>query len=212
MPAAKLSIYNNALGHLGERKLASLTENREPRRVLDDFYDNVLRYCLEQGQWTVSAGRQVEIAASGSVTPSFGFSNAFAKPSDWVRTIRISDSETFDPPLLRFSEQRGFWYSDASTLYVEYVSNSATLGGLDLSRWSEAYENYVTLRLARLACPRIANDSTRRQELLKEERKALAEARNLETSGKPPLMQMGGSWVRSRGGNSNTSRWDGTMQ
>ena len=32
----QLSLYNNALTVLGERKIASLTENREPRRVLDD--------------------------------------------------------------------------------------------------------------------------------------------------------------------------------
>jgi hypothetical protein len=39
MSASKLKLYNDALGILGERRLASLTENREPRRVLDEVWD-----------------------------------------------------------------------------------------------------------------------------------------------------------------------------
>jgi hypothetical protein len=35
---SQLFIYNEALGHLGERRLANLSENREPRRVLDSYW------------------------------------------------------------------------------------------------------------------------------------------------------------------------------
>ena len=48
----KLSIYNGALSILGERRLASLTENREPRYKLDDVWDNnFVRRLLQMGQW-----------------------------------------------------------------------------------------------------------------------------------------------------------------
>ena len=43
----KLTVYNETLGLLGERKLASLTEQREPRRVLDGFWDQTVAYCLD---------------------------------------------------------------------------------------------------------------------------------------------------------------------
>ena len=42
----QLFIYNEALGHLGERVLASLTEGREPRRVLDSYWSDVVAYAL----------------------------------------------------------------------------------------------------------------------------------------------------------------------
>ena len=41
MAASKLSIYNQALGHLGERRLATLSEPREPRRVLEGVQSGI---------------------------------------------------------------------------------------------------------------------------------------------------------------------------
>ena len=35
----RLQLYNSALLLLGERNLASLSENREPRRLLDHVWD-----------------------------------------------------------------------------------------------------------------------------------------------------------------------------
>ena len=44
----RLDVYNGALRRLGSRRLASLTENREPRRVLDDIWNNgaLVNYAL----------------------------------------------------------------------------------------------------------------------------------------------------------------------
>ena len=46
--ASKLSIYNGALRAIGERRLASLTEDRASRRELDDAYDDVVANCLSR--------------------------------------------------------------------------------------------------------------------------------------------------------------------
>ncbi len=55
MAADKYAIYNMALAHLQERKLARLSngnlENREPKRVLDDFWDQEVAFCLERHFW-----------------------------------------------------------------------------------------------------------------------------------------------------------------
>ena len=48
MAVTKLSLYNDTLQLLGERRLASDTEDREPRYDLDSLYDNgAVDYCLE---------------------------------------------------------------------------------------------------------------------------------------------------------------------
>lgn len=154
MAASKLSIYNQALGHLGERTLASLSENREPRRVLDDYYNGVISHCLEQGNWKF-AHVSKRLNASNSVEPDFGFTEAFAKPEDFVRLSRISESADLELPLLSYREENGFWYADTTPIYVEFVSDSASLGGFDLSRWTQSFEDYVIARLARQAVTRI---------------------------------------------------------
>src|SRR3546814_15520749 len=93
MTATQLSLYNGALRLCGEAKLANLTEDREPRYVLDDVWDDgALRHCLQQGLWNF-AMRTVEAEYSPSVEPSFGFRRAFDKPIDWVRPAAMARSE-----------------------------------------------------------------------------------------------------------------------
>ena len=72
----QLFIYNEALGHLGERQLASLSEPREPRRVLDSYWSDVVGYCLSQGLWKF-ARRTIQVDNSSSLTPQFGFNYFF---------------------------------------------------------------------------------------------------------------------------------------
>lgn len=148
----KLTLYNEALGHLEERKLASLTERREPRFVLDDYFDGVVAYCLERKFWNFSY-RSAEIDVA-NVTPLFGYLYATAIPDDWIRTRLLSASPTFNPPLLQFSEQAGFWYTNVTPIYVQYNSNDP-LFGMDLGKWPASFADYVGLRLARRACKRV---------------------------------------------------------
>src|SRR3546814_179077 len=136
MTATQLSLYNGALRLCGEAKLANLTEDREPRYVLDDVWDDgALRHCLQQGSWNF-AMRTVEAEYSPSVEPSFGFRRAFDKPTDWVRTAAMASDEYFRCPLtsLGARDEGGFWFSDLETIYVRYVSDDASFG-LDMSLW-----------------------------------------------------------------------------
>ncbi len=151
--ADKLTIYNTALGHLGERRIASLTEPSENRRVLDDFYATVPQYCLEQGLFRF-AKRVVQIDASDSQTPAFGYNNVFQIPDDWIRTVVISTGPELDPPLLEYTEVSGYWYAQATPLYVSYISSDPSYG-MNLGTWPMAFTDYVAKRLARQACVRV---------------------------------------------------------
>src|SRR3546814_10721056 len=88
MTATQLSLYNGALRLCGEAKLANLTEDREPRYVLDDVWDDgALRHCLQQGLWNF-AMRTVEAEYSPSVEPSFGFRRAFDRSEEHTSELQ----------------------------------------------------------------------------------------------------------------------------
>lgn len=205
--ADKLALYNQALGHLGERKLTGLSENREPRRVLDDFWDDTKAYCLEQGIWNWAI-RSIEIESDTGITPTFGFSNAFAKPDDWVRTAQVSAEPSFTSPLQRFNDEVGYWWSDCDPLYVRFVSNDAAYGN-DLGNWTALFGDYVSLRLAVKGCFRITGSDARLEGLQKLEKRALSEARSKDAMAEPPGQMPTGSWVLSRGGSRDRSMWNG---
>ena len=140
--ASKLSVYNGANRILGERKLASLTENRASRRRLDSVWDGDtgVLWCLQQGLWNF-AMETIELTYSPSVTPAFGYTYAFDKPTDWVRTARVSDDEGFCGRL-DYKDQVDYWFANPDTIYVKYVSKAVTRG-LDLSLWTPNFTDFV---------------------------------------------------------------------
>jgi hypothetical protein len=124
----KLQLYNNALLLCGERALGSLTEEREPRRLLDQVYDtDGIKKCLEMGQWKF-AMRTIQIDYDPDVSPTFGYQRAFDKPTDWVVTSSVCSDEYFRAPLLQYTDEAGYWYADLNTIYVRYVSDDAQYG------------------------------------------------------------------------------------
>ena len=204
--ASKLGLYNGALLVLGETKLASLSEARAPRRALDDAYDDVVAYCLEMGYWNW-AMRAVQVDSSASVTPTFGYTYAFAKPTDFVRVYRVGSGETLDPPLLDYVDEPNYWYANCDPMYVKYVSND-TAYGMDLSIWSETFAEYVIQRLAVKTCKRITG-AFPNEDMKMDEKKAMAQARSKDAMDEPVGFPPRGTWVLSRRGNfsdRNTNR------
>lgn len=196
---SKLVLYNDALRHVAGGKLSALTDTREGRYILDDVYDQEVAYCLTQG-FPNFAMRAVSITESSSITPKFGFTYAFEKPSDWLRTFIIADNGEFDPQLECWNDEASVWYANVTPLYAKYVSNSASYG-LALSAWPAAFADYVGLRLAYKIAPSIAHVSAERiKDLREEQRLAKNKAFGLDATDEPPQRPPRGSWAMSRGG------------
>lgn len=199
MATSKLQLYNVALTqYLGERRLASLTENREPRRALDDVWDGgAVRYCLEEGHWKF-AQRAVKLTYNPAMAPTFGYRYAFNKPSDCVKVSKVCSDEYLLEPLLLYSEEAGFWSTDLSDFYVSYVSDNSAFGG-DLSLWPESFVQLVALYLAASTANRLAG-AAKEKELQVKHDAALAKARSKDAMQGPTQFLPQGSWVRSRTG------------
>lgn len=197
----RLSLYNGALRICGERRLASLSENREPRRLLDDIWDdNAVNACLEQGQW-VFATRAVQLDYSPSVEPPFGYQYAFDLPTDHLRTVALCVDEFFNEPLLKYSQEAGFIFSHLQTIYMKYVSDDAQFG-LDMSLWPETFVKFVQAYLAVELAPRLKNGSDQ-DKIDKVYKTARTESLSRDAMESPTKFTPTGSWVQAR----RTGRW-----
>lgn len=215
MAATKLSLYNGALRLLRERKLASLSENREPRRLLDDAYgdgqtEGAVKWCLEMGQWTF-ATRTVRADYSPSVEPDFGFRYAFDQPDDLAKVCGVFHDEYCLQPLLHYSDERHFWFCDLQTIYVKYVSNHTTYGA-DLSLWPETFSKLVEAYLANEIAGNLTQGDNKvllAQKALKE---AKRDARSSDAMRKPTAFPPPGAWNQSRRGFESRRRsgWNGS--
>lgn len=204
--STKLTLYNGALLLAGERFLASLTENNEPRRLLDQVWSSGgLRYCLEQGQWHF-AMRTIQIDYDSSVEPDYGYHRAFQKPDDWVNTAGLCSDEFFRTPLTRYIDEAGYWYSDLDTLYVRYVSDDVAYG-MDMNKWPETFREYVEAYFAARILLKLSDseDKTERALKLADRRMRLAKSKAAMTE--PTSFPAQGSWSGSR--NRYPNRRDG---
>ena len=196
----KLSVFNGALFLLGSRRLSSLTEDREPRRVLDRRWEPVVERCLEDGQWKF-ATRTVESEASDSVEPPFGYAHAHQRPSDIIKLVGISTNENFNPPLADYVDEAAdgqrYWFAHHNILYVRYTSNG-TGYGWNIGDWPRSFADYVEAELAFECCERITDSSTKLKELaaIRDQRRLAARGNDASSEGAKfrPL----GSWVTSR--------------
>lgn len=205
---AKLLIYNQALRICGERRLTSLTEARKPRYLLDQVSnEGGVDYCLEQGQWKF-AMRTVQVDSDPDVSPAFGLTYGFSKPEDWIRTSAMCSDERFVVPYRDGKEEAGYWYADISPLYVRYVSNDAAFG-TNASLWPATFSDFVASHFAEEVVFDLTSDKERIKMVQAEAKRRKRDALNKDAMNDPTQMPFRGSWVRSRFGRGNPSRFDG---
>lgn len=197
----QLRLYNDALLICGERFLASLTEDREPRRLLDQAWNsNAIQYCLEQAPWSFATRTQL-IDYDTDASPTFGFGYRFNKPTDWVATSALCQDEFFKVPLTDYADEVDYFYASVSPIYLQYVSNDTNYG-LAMGRWPQTFSDYVAAHLAGKIILKLTTDAARRDYILhpKEglEARRLLTAQNKNSHGKPTLFPAKGRWVMAR--------------
>ncbi len=201
----KLSLYNGAAIALGDRKIISLTENRETRRALDGVWDRGgVKTCLQMGLFNF-ATRSLQYDYSPSVEPPFGFKRAFNKPDDWVRTVGVCEDEFYKVPLLQYQDEAAFWFADLDTIYVRFVSSLEDFG-LNFSKWPPNFTRFVELWFALQIVKRTTNSQSDKDALKKDAQQALLLSKNTDAMDEATAFLPPGTWSTSRRG--RTSRLD----
>ena len=204
--ATQLGLYNEALTrHLGERRIATLTEERGPRRQLDDIWDHgFIKSVLEAGQWNF-AMRTVKVDFSTSIDPEFGYIRAFDHPDDLVRVVAVCQDEYFNRPILRYQDEGAFWFCDYDDIYVRYVSNGASYGG-DIANWPESFTRWAAGYMATQAVSLVTKSKTDPEKLEKKVKKLKINAQSIDAMRDPTRFAPEGRWTSSRRG--NWRNWD----
>lgn len=203
--ATKAGLFNAALIELGHTTLTDTGEAVEAGRVLNQVYSRVVADCLAAGSWNF-ATETIKAEADTGVTPAFGFTEVFAKPSDWIRTVSVSQDEYLSVPLIHYYDDANFWSADSSPLYIRYVSNDTGMG-LELTRWPSSFTRYVELELADRVCMKLTSDKTLWAQIKEDKKKAKTAAliHDAMNEAQPKFAPMG-SWNSSRGGGGRRDR------
>ena len=212
----RLKIYNGALLLCGDKQLSILSENREPRHLLDLVWnDGGVNYCLEQAQWHF-AMRAAQFDYNPSVQPDWGFPRAFDKPTDWINTSGVFQDEYLTTPLTQYADEISYWFADRDQIYVKYVSNATTYGA-DLSRWPATFVDYVKAYFASRIVHKLPGSAGKVEFLLGPTgrpdkgwvHQTLLIAKNKAAMALPATFPTRGTWAAARFRGANRTRNDG---
>jgi len=193
----KLGLYNAAILLCRDRLLSSLTDNVEPRYLLDSVWDDGgVDACLERGQWNF-AMRTVSLDYDPSFAPGFGYRFAFGKPADWILTSAVGEEEYFRVPLTRYFDEAGFWYADLQTIFVRYVSNDAAYGA-NMAMWPESFYEFVVSYFASKIVGKTTGSDEQVEKMEKIMAKRLLIAKSRAAMADPTRFVAQGAWSRSR--------------
>lgn len=203
----QLTLYQGALRLCGERKLASLSENRPPRHLLDDVWgEDVIKTCLEQGPWQFATDTQ-RLDYDPDIEPDFSYRRGFPHPDGYVRTVGLSVNEFGDPPLTMYRDEGGVIYSDPDILYLSFVSNTDDFGR-NLSLWPQTFSKFVMAVMAFEVNPRLTNSRAVTADIKQVMKERLNDALGKDGVNRPTTFPPRGLFVSARSGLYSTMRDD----
>lgn len=182
--ATKLSVYKEASLFLGDVRVASETDDIPLRYSFDDEYNNAVQYVLRAAPWRF-ATKTAALGASGS--PIAGFSNSFAKPNDWRRSLAIFVHSGSRECPIHCREQDTKVYANvaAPNVVMRYISDD----GKTESGWPEQFAKAVAAYLAFKTSERDTGNSEKTQAMWQLWQQNFAEAARLDAVPENPWLQ-----------------------
>jgi len=150
MAIDKISLYNDALLLLGQRKLDDITEDRGSRHDLDTVYDlGAIDYCLEIVRPTFAS--LTAKLSSPAVSAEHDLDSVHDLPSDFITVVGAYSDSKLDQDIGRYIIEDRTLACEYAVIYLRYTSN-----GRALADWSPSFARVVSSYLAREICVKIA--------------------------------------------------------
>lgn len=151
MAVSKVQLYDNALLLLGQRKLTGLTEDREPRYLLDDAYDlDATAYCLEVTR--PSFASKTAKLDSPTTSAIHDLDSVHTLPDDFITIVGVYSDAKLDQPISRYLIEANTLVCEYDTVYLRYTSDDHVDAFTD---WSPSFTRVVSAYLAREICIKV---------------------------------------------------------
>ena len=203
--SSETAIANRAMRLLKANRITSLTDGTNNANAANDVFAEVRDDLLRAHNWNFATRRQK--LAKKANAPVSEFDNAYALPSDWIRTVSVHDNDAGAGTVLWREEEQddvGVILSSADELWIRYVYQLT-----DPNRMPADFRAVLSYDLA-LAIPGVSNlAAAREDELEKRATRRLRRAKHSDAVGSVPERRPVGSWITSRGGWPSSRAWPG---
>lgn len=184
--ASKTQIANKMLFKVGEARVSNVeTDSSSRATIINENFDLWRDELLSKYPWSFAIKR-VQLAKD-SDTPSWGYSNQYTLPSDYLHLLEIEN----DP---RYKIEGGKILTDeGAPLKIRYVYRVTTTGNFH-PLFSEALAAHGAVEISE----RITQSNTKKQILYQELQAIIKQAFAMDAIQNPPLERADDQWLISR--------------
>ena len=120
MAASEVSIVNGAMVRLGVATITTLADDSPQARIANRRFTHIRDKLLRDHPWNW-ATKRVSISAS-TVSPTWGFSNAFPLPADYMRMMAVQNDSKLEYRIESTSDGKVIVTDLESPLKIAYVA------------------------------------------------------------------------------------------
>ena len=171
--ATLVDIANYALGLCAEGSIATLTDATQQARLCSLHLTPTILEVLSEGLWK-SARKLATL--SPTTAPAFGWAYAYVLPTDYIRLVRINDTDLSSLTDEDFEVQSGLLLMDEATAQIVYVANPLMLGG-DVGKLDSLLVKAIYTALAAKLAWHLQQNRTLAEGLKDDAEKALRKAK-----------------------------------
>ncbi len=203
MATDKLEVLVNALIHLGEPRVTTVTETKSVRD-LDYAWDIVRKRVLRKFPFPFARSR-AKLTSAATIEPySLEFDYSHSKPSDWLRTIDLSFSGDFDNNRIKdYLDENGLIYTDHEEVWIWQVYDHQ-----DVTAWDAIFDDLMALELAEHCCQQITDSKTLNEMKQDELKRLRASAAAISSRDLEPQERPMGKFRQSRFGDSRNRGYE----
>jgi len=193
---SQIQVVNAALRLIGTRRITALDQSSVEAVEAEDAWDRTLDATLRAHPWNF-AMKRTSIAPHGEA-PSWGFSTAYAIPSDCLRVWALKDVSWRDWSVERHGtapdEVTAILANTTGALYISYISNVD-----DVSKWDALAIRVLECNLALALSKKITTSNPDVQQIYELRTQALREAKQADAVENPPMDTGVDDFILARG-------------
>lgn len=147
-----VKIVNIALGRIGAKRIAALSEESKEAREANAIYELMRDEVTARHPWPFAVKR-VELAQSADA-PSYGFDYAYVLPSDNLRVLEVQDQDLAGEMLKKYVIENGLLLTDDDEVLIKYISRVT-----DPAKFSPQFVSTFAYRLSAELAMSVAKDT-----------------------------------------------------
>lgn len=182
----EVSIANSALAKVGAERIISMDDNNERARLCKEQLPKIRDALLRGHPWNFA---QVRVTLAELPTPPvFEFTKSYQLPADCLRVLKVDLDETYE-----WKIEGKTLVTDASVVSILYLKKET-----DPNLYDANFVEVLATTLAGDICYSLVQSATLRDQLKKEARDLLREARSFDAQEGTPQKVQANYWRRAR--------------